>query len=113
MKLIHWPAIIKHGDDPELTFVSNQSAWESDAERQAIDYDDSDSLIDSRGNVFTLSDWDNDRAAPKATGEVMALEEILGLVKAHASQAGSCCVVKLYAPSIADAFEIVRSFDKD
>ena len=112
MAFIHWPAIIKHGDDPELTYISNQSVWERDAER-SIDYDDSDLLIDARGNVFTLSDRDNDRAAPKATDKFMALEEILGLVKAHASQAGSCCVAKLYAASIADAFEIVSSFDKD
>ncbi|MGD8590235.1 MAG: DUF4144 family protein [Chromatiales bacterium] len=110
MTLIHWPAIIKHGDDPELTYIGNQSVWERDTEQHSIDYDDSDLLIDSAGNIFTLSNRDNDRAAQEATGTVMALEEILGLVKAHASQAGSCCVAKLYAPSIADAFEIVRSF---
>ena len=37
------------------------------------------------------------------------LEEILGLVKAHAAQAGSCCVAKLYAPSIDEAFKIAKS----
>jgi len=110
---IHWPAIIKHGDDPELTFIGDQTAWESDAEAHGFDYDDSDSLIDSYGAVFTLTARNGDRTVPEAIGKLMALEEILGLVKAHAAQAGSCCVAKIYAPTITDAFEIVRSCDLD
>ena len=43
------------------------------------------------------------------TGDIKSLEEILGLVKAHAAQAGSCCVAKLYAPTIPDAYKIVQS----
>jgi len=44
---------------------------------------------------------------------VMALNDFLGLVKAHAAQGGSCCVAKLHAPSIADAMAIVASLEDD
>jgi hypothetical protein len=42
----------------------------------------------------------------------MELQEILGLIKAHAAQKGSCCVAKLYAPTIVDAFKMVESLDE-
>jgi hypothetical protein len=42
----------------------------------------------------------------------MALLEILGLIKAHAAQKGSCCAAKLYAPTIREAFKIVESLDE-
>jgi hypothetical protein len=38
----------------------------------------------------------------------MKLTELLGMVKAHAAQSGSCCVAKLYAPTITEAFKIVK-----
>ena len=108
---IHWPAIIKHADDPELTYIGDASAWERDPELQQFVYEDADLLIDSRGRLYSLTHRELDLAVPKAIGEVMPLETVLGLVKAHASQAGSCCVAKLYAPTIAEAFDMLRSLE--
>lgn len=99
-----WPAIIKHHDDTELTYIHNLAEWEMISQSGETDFDETDLLIDSSGNTFSVSGtdlFDNN--------ETQGLENILGLVKAHAAQAGSCCVAKLYAPSIKDAFSIVKS----
>lgn len=108
---VQWPAILKQGDDPELLYITDQQHW--------IDYradpiwhcSDNDYLVDVSGAVYTLP-------AEKPALELrrqypdLTLNDILGLVKAHAAQAGSCCVAKLYAPSIRDAFRLIDAMDE-
>ena len=106
LSTIIWPAIVLHDDDPELTYIPDAAALAAQAARCEAD----DRLIDSEGRMFSLS-CTKDALRPIPTGEVMGLEDFLGLVKAHAAQTGSCCVAKLYAPSIADAMAIVASLD--
>lgn len=109
---MNWPAIIKHSDDAELIYVSGQSEWAADAELHDFEYDESDYLLDSSGNIFSLTTRDHHYVKPEPRGESMELHEILGLIKAHAAQQGSCCVSKLYAPTIVEALEIVRSLNE-
>lgn len=109
---MNWPAIVKHSDDAEIIYVSEQSEWNADADLHDFEYDESDCLVDSSGNIFSLTTRDNNYVKPVPRGESMELHEILGLVKAHAAQQGSCCVSKLYAPTIAEALEIVRSLNE-
>lgn len=108
---MNWPAIIKHSDDVELVYVSDQSEWDKDADLHCFEYDESDTLIDSSGNIYMLTKGSNEAVNPVATGESISLIEFLGLVKAYAAQNGSCCVSKLYAPTISDAFKIVESMN--
>lgn len=110
--MINWPAIIKFSDDPELSYVSNQAQWESDADLHAARYDESDCLIDANGNVYSLTTATNGCVKPQPDGVGMSLEDILGLIKAHAAQNGSCCVAKLYAPTINDAFRMLAAIDE-
>ena len=107
---IKWPAILKYSNDPELLYISNQSEWNSDVGLHNFIYEDSDYLIDSSGNMFSLTHKLNSHINPQFQNRQQSLEEILGLVKAHSAQLGNCCVAKLYAPSIEDAFDIVKSF---
>lgn len=107
--LVNWPAIIKHEGDAELIHILNQSEWENDSDLNSLEYDEADYLVDSLGNAFTLTHRIDNRVIPEPTGEEKSLIEVLGLVKAHAAQAGSCCVAKLYAYTVNDALEIVRS----
>ena len=93
----------------ELIYVNDQTEWDSDAELQSYEYDESDYLIDSAGDIFLLTERVNNSVEPVQRGNTKTLVEILGLAKAHASQLGSCCVSKLYAPSINEAFKIVKS----
>lgn len=110
---IDWPAIVAHADDAELLYVHDQRAWDRDADLHAADYHAADCLIDAAGHVFALTRKQAARVVPEATGTSRSLHQVLGLVKAHAAQAGSCCVAKLYAPSIRDALAIVKSLDDD
>lgn len=109
LHLLIWPAIIKYPDDAELLYIHSQAEWNSDTGLRSFNYDEDDYLIDSIGNIFTLTTRIDNSVQPKYCENNKTLDDILGLVKAHASQAGSCCVSKLYAPSITEAFNIVKS----
>ena len=111
--MVNWPGIIKHLGDAELVYISNQAEWDNDKDLHCFEYDETDILIDSSGNTFTLNVLRNKRVIPEHLGDVMKLKDILGLIKAHAAQKGSCCVAKLYAPSIVEAFKIVESLNED
>ena len=108
-KLINWPAIIKHADDSELIYISDQAQWDCEADLHSLEYAEADCLIDSSGCVFNISN--REKTVIKANGVMLELREILGLVKAHAAQSGSCCVAKLYAPTIREAYKIVEALD--
>lgn len=110
--MINWPAIIKHSDDAELTYINSLQDWLADTDLHTFEYDETDYIVDSTGNVFNLINRESIRIKPLSTGHSLTLDVILGLVKAHAAQKGSCCVAKLYAPSIRDAFKIIKSLDE-
>ena len=106
---INWPAIIRHGEDPELSFIADQSAW-----LQYISHEDpvtDDSVIDSSGHRYSIIRHGGEFRL-QAAGSV-TLTELLGLVKAHAAASGSCCVAKLYAPTIDEAMKIVASLEDE
>lgn len=109
---MNWPGIIKRYDDAELIYISDQSEWDNDADLHYVEYDEFDCLIDSSGSVYTLTKRSDDAVKPQANGNSMSLNEILGLVKAHAAQKGSCCVSKLYTRTIGDALKIVESLSE-
>lgn len=107
--MINWPGIIKHSDDAELVYVRDQDEWDNTADLHLFDYDGSDYLVDSSGKSYSLTTRINAQVEPQPRSETLGLQDILGLVKAHAALKGSCCVAKLYAPSINEAFKIVES----
>ena len=111
-QLLSWPGIIKHSGDTELTYVSDQAEWDSDADLHDFEFDEADCLIDSNGKLFNLIKREDNHVKPEVSGNSVTLDEILALVKAHAAQKGSCCVAKLYAPTIDDAFKIVASLEE-
>ena len=110
--MVNWPAIIKHSGDPELIFVSSQTEWENDVDLHYFEYEETDYLVDSSGKIYTLNKKESFYINPESNGGSKSLKEILGLVKAHAAQQGSCCVAKLYAPSIIEALKIVESLNE-
>ena len=110
---MRWPAVIKVSDDAELIYIASESAWHEDTDLHDFAYEEHDRLIDAAGNLFTLNQRRQGRVHPRPTGRSLALQEVLGLVKAHAALKGSCCVAKLYAPTIEEAFRIVASLGDD
>jgi hypothetical protein len=110
--MVNWPCIIKYSDDAELVYVDDQSEWDNNSDLHLFEFDESDRLIDSSGDIYIFNKVFNQYVNLEASGDSMSLVEILGLVKAHAAQKGSCCVAKLYAPTISDAFRIVASLNE-
>jgi len=111
--LINWPCIIKFNNDPELLFIDNQAQWDTDADFHQGKFDESDHLIDASGYVYSLIHTSHDTVIPKLTDNTKTRDEILGLVKSHASHLDSCCVSKLYAPSIKEAYYLVKSINEN
>ncbi len=107
-----WPGVIKHSSDAELTYVCDQATWDNDADLHHFDFDVSDYLIDSTGRLFSLTRREGKLVKPEPSGRSMTLHDILDIVRAHAAQKGSCCIAKIYAPSIEEAFKIVASLDE-
>ena len=111
--LVNWPGVVRHAHDAELDYVEDQSAWEGAKTMLASGCDESDTLLDATGAVFAFVCDPRGEVRLQATGKIRTLQEVLGLVKAHAAQADSCCVAKLFAPSIVEAFRIVKATPVD
>lgn len=107
-----WPGVIKHSSDAELTYVCDQATWDNDADLHHFDYDVSDYLIDSTGKLFSLTRREGKLVKPEPTARSMTLDDVLDIVRAHAAEKGSCCIAKIYAPSIEEAFKIVASLEE-
>ncbi|MGD2116814.1 MAG: DUF4144 family protein [Chromatiales bacterium] len=106
---IHWPAIVHYDNEAELAYVSGWRQWLDDADLSQFDYHSNDELIDSLGLVYALHLSKTSRVTPTATGVRKSLSDVLGLVKAHLAEQGSCCVAKLSTGSIAEALELVKT----
>ena len=109
---IHWPAFIQFAGQAELVFVADEAVWKSDPHLHAYAYQAADRLVDSRGELYAFG-RDGPIALPKPTGQKLMLDELLHLVRAHAAQAGLCCITKLSAPSIAEAVRLVGTLHED
>lgn len=107
--MVNWPAFIKYDNDDELLYITGQAAWDADNTLSHFDYTAEDRLVDCSGRVFSLSDRQADKVVLQQTEQCLSLEQVLGLIKAHASERGSCCVAKLFAPSIEEAFKMLES----
>lgn len=108
---IDWPAIIRYAGQAELAFVADQAAWNSDPDLHGARYEPDDVLIDSGGAIHSLPSFAQGLPQPVSTGRQAALEEVIELVRAHAAQAGACCVAKFHAASIREAVRAVGDFD--
>jgi hypothetical protein len=109
--LITWPAIIKYAGQAELAYVKDQAEWDADAHLYGFRYEKADVLIASNGEIYTLSNAANGSMRPAPTGKFASLEEVIEMVRAHASQMDSCCVAKFSASSIQEAVCAVSALD--
>jgi len=108
---IIWPAILKYKGENELAYISGQSDWDSDADLHVFAYETDDQLIDSQGFIYSLNSRKNNLVVPEQTNRSLPLPDVCELIKAHLSEQGSCCVSKLFASSIEEAFAMMHSSD--
>jgi len=109
MNDIHWPAFLQYDNDPELEYLKNPAAWHQLLAAAENDFEVNDHLIDCEGQVFSCQQLIQPSAGNSVPLETMPLETVLGLIKAHLADSGSCCVAKTYAPTIRDAISILES----
>lgn len=99
--MILWPAIIHHAGQAELTYIKDESQWLAHVQAPQH-FHAQDRLVDSTGHAYSLA-----TGSPKLTGKTVNLDELLNLIRAHAAEAGQCCVAKFSAASIPQA---IRAF---
>ncbi|MEW6999100.1 DUF4144 family protein [Colwelliaceae bacterium BS250] len=106
--MINWPAFIKHDGEDELIYISSATAWQNDEEMLLYVFTERDVLIDSHGQVFSLTDIQTsfESAIALATATVDNINE---LVRAHAVVCGECCVEKIYCQTLPQAMEFIES----
>jgi hypothetical protein len=110
--MVVWPAVLKYRGDHELTFVLDQSVWNSDTDLHFFGYDSDDILIDSEGSIFALSNRNSHVITLEQSERKIELESMLELIKAHESQLGACCASKLSFQSIAQAIMVIGENNK-
>jgi len=103
--MIQWPALVHHPQDPELVLC--QSIL--DCIEIDTDLSDQDRLIDSTGRLFQINSQVDETLLIRETGESLALEDVVGLIKAHLANDEQCCVSKLNAASFEDAFHLLEA----
>lgn len=108
-----WPVIIHYANDPELDLVTSPEEWLKREDIQQLNFQPGDKIIDSNGRFFELPVDKGDQGTLVYNDEQIDLESLLGLIKAHMSEKGACCVAKLYAPTIAEAFKILVASDSE
>lgn len=110
--MIYWPAIIQYAGQAELAYMPDRAAWDGNLHLLTHAWQAADRLVDSYGAIHALMKAGNITEL-QPTGKTMKLDELLYLVRAHAAQAGLCCIAKLSAPSIAEAVRLVGTLHED
>lgn len=111
--MINWPAIINLVDDDELTYIASDADWLAHPEWFAVEYDDEDVLIDSKGIVYRLDSMSNEMVRPVKTDQVISLAQLVTLVQRHAAVNKTCCIEKIGFRNIEQGMAIVASLAEE
>jgi hypothetical protein len=108
-----WPALIKHDGDDELSYVASFSSWETEPALCASPYQDTDILIDSKGQVFELYyDAIRKDVSLNPAHIAISLGRFSELVQLHLAHQQQCCVSKVIFRDYQQGFELVaRTLD--
>ena len=104
---ITWPAMVKYAGESELTYIRNQLDWECDADLDVFDCDEGDLLIDSKGQVFALSNRNADSIVATPDDQTLSCAEVAELIRNHFSSVGECCISKFRPGSIEECLRIL------
>ncbi|HSH98241.1 MAG: DUF4144 family protein [Methylophilaceae bacterium] len=98
-----WPAIIHYHGQAELGFVLDQQSWSNAQYIQTARYHIYDELIDSIGRTYRLVNQVNAPVSIEPIGKITSLQDVIEMIRMHASVSGTCCVAKFSATSIQEA----------
>ena len=98
--MINWPCILKFDGDAELMFLSSETQLAN--ELDALIWDSSDRLIDSRGQCYLVSFSDGSYRFD-VEGNVLSLDAVTQLIREHEFSKAEMCLTKIQFPSIEKA----------
>ena len=110
--MVDWPAVINYQGDDELTCVGSAAEWERDAKSHLYNHG-GDRLIDSSGHVYNNKYTQQHTVDSEYTGERMALQDFVRLVRVHASCVHRCCIEKISFRTIAEGVELVAAMHEE
>jgi hypothetical protein len=109
--MINWPAVIHYDGDDELVYVDSEQEWSRDAESHLYNHKEGDRLIDSSGHIYKLGNVHDNIGNPQSTGNHIALEDFIRLVRIHASNTHRCCIEKINFRNIAEGIRLIASMN--
>ncbi|MFT5234646.1 MAG: hypothetical protein ACI90A_000005 [Shewanella sp.] len=107
---INWPAILIQPLQGELIYLESKSAWLIESEHTI---NDNCQLIDYTGASYQLHSAVKGVIEWKGSCKNISLEELIEMIKVHASLVGHCCSAKLGAKDFPQAFEIIRYLEDE
>lgn len=102
---ITWPAILIQEGQAELLFLESQANWIVESQGYI---EDASRLVDSSGRCYV-----REQQSWKGSTQTMPLNELVELIRHHASTMGHCCTAKIGARSLEQAFEIMEYLETD
>jgi hypothetical protein len=113
MNMINWPAVIQFDGDDELVFIGSQSEWHNDAESLLYNHGGDDRLIDSSGQIFRLVRNEDGKLSAENSGNTLALDDFIRLVRIHASNSHRCCIEKIHFRDVHEGIMLIASMDEN
>jgi hypothetical protein len=110
--MIAWPAVIKYEGDDELTYIDCENDWMRDARSYLYNHNGDNCLIDSNGEIFTLSTSGSGNIDLTTSGNRVSLDDFTRLVRTHASTVNRCCIEKISFRNIADGVKLIDSMNE-
>jgi hypothetical protein len=110
--MINWPAVINCEGDDELTYIDSEEEWKRSSSSYLYNHTGSSYLIDSNGVIFSLSSNESGAITASNTGDTISLEDLIRLVRIHASTVNRCCIEKISFRKIADGVKLIDSMSE-
>lgn len=98
--MIQWPCVFKLDGDAELLFVATERELED--ELDALIWDDSDHLIDSKGQRYLITQLSGKYRFERVEGQ-LSLQAVTELIQEHEFSKAEVCLTKIQFMSVKEA----------
>jgi hypothetical protein len=98
--MIQWPCVLKLDGDAELIFVATERELED--ELDALIWDDSDHLIDSKGQRYLITQLSGKTLFERVDGR-LSLQVVTELIQEHEFSKAEVCLTKIQFLSVREA----------
>ena len=98
--MIQWPCVLKLDGDAELIFVATEKELED--ELDALIWDDSDYLIDSKGQRYLITQLSGKTLFERVDGQ-LSLQVVTELIQEHEFSKAEVCLTKIQFLSVKEA----------